>query len=97
MFGAKTRNDDQNNLSSIKSIKWVISPNLRYRPLFTPGPVQNQTQFTNSAVHAKFHRIFRTEMIDPQIADMLYASLIYRRQIKSAMIFPAVRFSTLSK
>ena len=76
-----------------------VSPNLRYHPLFTPGPVQNQTEFTNSAAHVKFHRIFRcpTEMIDPQIADILYASLIYRRQIKSAMIFPAVRFSTLSK
>ena len=43
----------------------LVSPNLRYHPLFTPGPVQNQTQFTNSPVHAKFHRIFRTEMIDP--------------------------------
>ena len=39
----------------------------------------------------------RQKWLIPQIADMLYASLIYRRQIKSAMIFPALRFSTLSK
>ena len=103
MFGAKTRNDDQNNLSSIKSIKWVIFClyHLIYDIIHFSHLVQCKIKlnlqillFTPSFI--VFFGV-RQKWLIPQIADILYASLIYRRQIKSAMIFPAVRFSTLSK
>ena len=103
MFGAKTRNDDQNNLSSIKSIKWVIFClyHLIYDIIHFSHLVQCKIKLNLQILllTSSFIVFFsvRQKWLIPQIADMLYASLIYRRQIKSVMIFPAVRFSTLSK
>ena len=101
MFGAKTRNDDQNNLSSIKSIKWVIFClyHLIYDITHFSHLVQCKIKLNLQILlfTPSFIVFFGQKWLMPQIADMLYASLIYRRQIKSAMIFPALRFSTLSK
>ena len=101
MFGAKTRNDDQNNLSSIKSIKWVIFClyHLIYDITHFSHLVQCKIKLNLQILlfTPSFIVFFGQKWLIPQIADILYASLIYRRQIKSAMIFPAVRFSTLSK
>ena len=101
MFGAKTRNDDQNNLSSIKSIKWVIFClyHLIYDITHFSHLVQCKIKLNLQILlfTPSFIVFFGQKWLIPQIADMLYASLIYRRQIKSAMIFPALRFSKLSK
>ena len=101
MFGAKTRNDDQNNLSSIKSIKWVIFClyHLIYDIIHFSHLVQCKIKLNLQILlfTPSFTVFFGQKWLIPQIADILYASLIYRRQIKSAMIFPALRFSKLSK
>ena len=84
-----------------KSIKWVIFClyHLIYDIIHFSHLVQCKIKLNLQILlfTPSFTVFFGQKWLIPPIADMLYASLIYRRQIKSAMIFPAVRFSTLSK